>query len=199
MTNPGSDQSSPSCAAALPLAKQRAGIALLVTLIAAAALILGAGVGAAASPDAKTKTKSATQPGAQSSPQSGTRSRARSNARMLRESMMVPHGSVGFGSRKDTVNVSVNFSVQLPLKDMKEDTIKRQQESGRELFYRLTQTECKILLTTIAKTCRLSNLNVSTRMRERYNQPQPRLDVSGSARYLITLKGKKGAKNNKNK
>ena len=86
------------------------------------------------------------------------------------------------------VSVSVNFSIQLPLADLSEKSIRQAQESGRRLFYRLSQGECKVLLETIAKTCRLSNLNVSTRLRERSNQVPMKLNLSGNSRYQITLK-----------
>jgi hypothetical protein len=88
------------------------------------------------------------------------------------------------------VNVSVNFSIQLPLSDLSEKAIARQQESGRRLFYRLSQGECKVLLDTIAATCNLSNLNVSTRLRDHNNQAPMKLDLNGNARYFITLKEK---------
>ena len=88
------------------------------------------------------------------------------------------------------VNVSVSFSIQLPLSDLSEKVIARQQESGRRLFYRLSMSECKVLLEIIAATCRLSSLNVSTHLRERNNQTPMKLYLSGSARYVVTLKEK---------
>ena len=113
------------------------------------------------------------------------KARRRSDGRYRRGNMM-PF----YPPREEGVHVNVNFSVQLPLSNLKPETVDRAREDGRRRFYRFAESECKVLLATIAATCRLANVNVTTRMRERYNQPQPRLDLNGSARYFITLKEK---------
>ncbi len=179
------DRSKANHAAKPAMAGWRAGVAVTAgnlvmgALVLPAMVLLGAGSAQAAPPESKAQTSA--------------QGKAKSKARVMPDNVMRPHGRASyFRPPAGAVNVSVSFSVQLPLKDLKEETIKRQQESGRRLFYRLSQGECKLLLATIAESCRLSKLNVSTRLRERYNQPQMKLDVSGNARYLITLKGKKG-------
>jgi len=88
------------------------------------------------------------------------------------------------------VNVTVSQSIQLPLSDLSEKVIAQQQESGRRLFYRQAQSECKVLLETIAASCRISRISVSSRIQEGNNRRPTKLYLNGNANYLITLKEK---------
>lgn len=89
---------------------------------------------------------------------------------------------------QNAVNVNVSVNMEIPLADDDTETIAAAQVDGRKILYHLATTECPILLDTIADTCRLTNLNVSTQIR-RQNAANPiRLHVSGNAQFSISLK-----------
>ena len=90
------------------------------------------------------------------------------------------------------VNVSVSFNTQMPLPDMSENKLAAAQKSGRMLMYRLAGEECAVLKEVVAETCRLTNLNVSTQIRQRHNNNPPTININGSARFSITLKKENG-------
>ncbi len=92
----------------------------------------------------------------------------------------LPHGT-------QPVNVSVGFSTQVPLPDLSEAALAAAQKAGREYVYRLGRDECALLKETIAKTCRLTNLNINTQIQQHNNQP-PRLHINGNANFTISLK-----------
>jgi len=85
------------------------------------------------------------------------------------------------------VNVNVGFNTQKPLADVGEDALLEAQQSGRKLIYNMAIKECAVLIATIAKTCRLTNLNISAQVREYGNMP-PTLQLNGNAQFVITLK-----------
>ena len=89
------------------------------------------------------------------------------------------------------VGVNVGFSTQMPLPDLSEETLAAAQKAGREYVYRLGRDECTLLKATIAKTCRLTNLNINTQIQQHNNQP-PRLHINGNATFTISLKDEAG-------
>ena len=91
-------------------------------------------------------------------------------------------------NRGQTVNVNVNFNTQMMLQEIDEQAIVDKQQAGRKFMYRMASKECAVLKETIAKTCRLTNLNVSAQLREQKNQNPFRLYINGSAQFVITLK-----------
>lgn len=104
--------------------------------------------------------------------------------------------SVGAGSatarlvspyQANVVNVSINFNSQSPLTETSEKAIAAIQKMGRKLIYKMAREECETLRTTIAKTCSLTSLNVTSQVRQNNNQPTS-LYINGSARFAITLK-----------
>ncbi len=87
------------------------------------------------------------------------------------------------------VNVSVGFNTQVPLADLSEETLTAAQKAGREYVYRLGRDECALLKAVIAKTCRLTNLNVNTQIQQHHhNAAQPLLHINGNASFTIGLK-----------
>ncbi len=86
------------------------------------------------------------------------------------------------------VNVSVGFNTQIPLPDMSEDTLAAAQKAGREYVYRLGRDECALLKEIIAKTCRLTNLNINTQIQQHNNPGAPLLYINGNATFTISLK-----------
>ena len=86
------------------------------------------------------------------------------------------------------VNVSVNFSTQVPLPDLSEAAIAESQKSGRLSLYRLARDECEVMKSVIAEACRLTNMNISTQIQNYNNQNPVMLYVNGSANFTISLK-----------
>ena len=86
------------------------------------------------------------------------------------------------------VNVSVNFSTQIPLADLDGESLASSQETGRKFIYQLARDECVILKEVIADTCRLTNLNISTQI-QNYNNGQPiMLYINGNANFAVRMK-----------
>ena len=94
--------------------------------------------------------------------------------------LALPHGG-------QPVNVSVGFNTQVPLPDLREETLAAAQKAGREYLYRLGREECALLKAVIAKTCRLTNLNVNTQIQQHHNAAQPQLHINGTANFTISL------------
>ncbi len=86
------------------------------------------------------------------------------------------------------VNVSVGFNTQVPLADLSEETLAAAQRAGRAYIYRLGRSECALLKEIIAKTCRLTNLNINTQIQQHNTAQPPRLHINGNATFTITLK-----------
>jgi hypothetical protein len=95
--------------------------------------------------------------------------------------MALPHGA-------RPVNVSVGFNTQVPLADLSEETLAAAQKAGREYIYRLGRDECALLKAIIAKTCRLTNLNVNSQIQQHNTAQPPRLHINGNATFTISLK-----------
>ena len=88
----------------------------------------------------------------------------------------------------DFINVNVSFNTYVPLPDSQERTLVDTQHAGRRFIYRMAIRECAVLRETIAKSCRLSNLNISAQVRDNNNRGPVKLYLNGSAQYAITLK-----------
>lgn len=86
------------------------------------------------------------------------------------------------------VNVNVSFNIQMPLDSLEEAVIIEAQKQGRALIYRLARNECEVLLKEIADSCRLINLNASTRIPQPRHQNPLFIDLSGNAQFAISLK-----------
>ena len=86
------------------------------------------------------------------------------------------------------VNVSVAFNTQMPLADLSEETLAAAQRAGRAYLYRLGREECTLLKEIIARTCRLTNLNINTQIQQQRHNAQPMLHINGNATFTISLK-----------
>ena len=86
------------------------------------------------------------------------------------------------------VNVSVNFSSQVPLPDLSEAAIEEAQRGGRIALYRLARDECAVMTSVIAEACQLTNMNISTQIQNYHNQNPVTLYVNGNANFTISLK-----------
>jgi hypothetical protein len=86
------------------------------------------------------------------------------------------------------VNVNVSFNSQVPLADTSDEAIARTQKTSRRFIYRMAVRECAVLKETIAETCRLTNLNVSTNVQHRSGNNPVMLNLNGNAQFSISLK-----------
>ena len=87
-----------------------------------------------------------------------------------------------------TVHVNVSFDMQLPLADDGLQALSDAQVRGRKLIYRQAVTECPVLLETIATSCSLTRLSVSTRVNRRNAGQAQFLHLNGNAQFAITLR-----------
>lgn len=88
----------------------------------------------------------------------------------------------------EIVNVNVSFNSQVPLVDTSDEAIARTQKTSRRFIYRMAVRECAVLKETIAETCRLTNLNVSTNVQHRSGNNPVMLNLNGNAQFAISLK-----------
>lgn len=86
------------------------------------------------------------------------------------------------------VNINVSFDMQMPLAGDEMTTLSDAQIRGRKMIYRQAVTECPVLLETIAATCRLTRLNVSTRVNRQNPHQAQLLHLNGNAQFAITLR-----------
>ncbi len=86
------------------------------------------------------------------------------------------------------VHVNVSFNSQIPLADTSDGAIANTQRTGRRFIYRMAVKECTVLKETIAETCRLTNLNVSTNVQNQSGNNPVMLNLSGNAQFAISLK-----------
>jgi hypothetical protein len=87
-----------------------------------------------------------------------------------------------------SVNVNVSFDMQMPLADDEMNTLSDAQIRGRKMIYKQAVAECPVLLETIAASCSLTRLNVSTRLHRRNNNQDQFLHLNGNAQFAITLR-----------
>ncbi len=86
------------------------------------------------------------------------------------------------------VNINVSFDMQMPLAGNEMKTLSDAQIRGRKMIYAQAVTECPVLLDTIAATCRLTRLNVSTRVNRQNPGQEPFLHLNGNAQFAVTLR-----------
>ncbi len=88
----------------------------------------------------------------------------------------------------NVVSVNVSFQSRLPLADLSQKTLATTQKRGRTFIYNMASDECDVLKATIARTCRLTSINISSRIQDNYNDNPVKLYLNGSARLTISLK-----------
>ena len=88
----------------------------------------------------------------------------------------------------EIVNVNASFNSQAPLADTSDEAIANTQRTGRRFIYKMAVKECAVLKETIAETCRLTNLNVSTNVQHQSGNNPVMLNLSGNAQFAISLK-----------
>ena len=91
------------------------------------------------------------------------------------------------GAGTGEIQVSVNYSLAIPLKSDAENAQAEALEKGRRAVYGIAAGECKVLQSTIATTCRMERLNVQSNV-QRGPRASEQVHVSGNATYRVTLK-----------
>lgn len=86
----------------------------------------------------------------------------------------------------DTINLSVNYSFPVTGADQTGSQLTAAIEAGRRQAYEMAGQECKSLLATIASTCRLSRLNVSSRVMRRREGNM--IEINATANFDIEPK-----------
>ena len=86
------------------------------------------------------------------------------------------------------INVNVSFNTYLPLADLSETGLAESQRAGRSLVYKLAQDECANLKASIAQTCQLTHVNVSTQVQPPQYGTPVQLYLNGDAGFAVTLK-----------
>ncbi|MDH3239347.1 MAG: hypothetical protein OEO83_01630 [Alphaproteobacteria bacterium] len=89
----------------------------------------------------------------------------------------------------DTVRIRVRFNILVPLGKASGESLARAEAQGRAAIYRMAEGECAVLESTIAATCRMSGIRIRSSARGRREVPSSFLNVTGNARYAVTLKG----------
>ena len=93
-------------------------------------------------------------------------------------------------SRQDgsvRVQTSLNFSIQGPTGDSEE--AQKLREKARRMIYETAARECDLLKETLAKDCRLENVNSNINTNRQYGAvPQDGFTINGSMTFQITLK-----------
>lgn len=91
------------------------------------------------------------------------------------------------GNRNQAVSVSVNYTFTLP-PDAGADAADGASERGRRQAYEMAGRECANLLETIAATCSLGSINVSSQPQRGYGQAPEGINIRASANFKITPK-----------
>lgn len=86
------------------------------------------------------------------------------------------------------IDVAVTFSFQLPIKGEDGEALAALSEDGRRMAYAMSGRECASLLKTIASTCRLERVNVTSNQQSRGSGGDG-LHVTANAAYRIEPKG----------
>ena len=85
------------------------------------------------------------------------------------------------------IQVSASFSAQVVTAGDNEALIAQQERTLKRSMYERAARECEDLRSTIALTCAITNMNVSSQINRTYGQP-PTLYVNSSVSMQITLK-----------
>ena len=90
-------------------------------------------------------------------------------------------------AQKQTIQVSASFSAQVLALGENEALLATQERTLKRSMYERAARECEDLRATIALSCPIANVNVSTQINRTYGQP-PTLYVNSSVSMQVTLK-----------
>jgi hypothetical protein len=86
-----------------------------------------------------------------------------------------------------TIQVNSSFNSQVFVTDGSDSQLQEQEKVMKRAMYERAARECELLRTTIALSCRITNLGVSTQINRSYGQP-PTLYVSSNVSMEVVLK-----------
>jgi hypothetical protein len=86
-----------------------------------------------------------------------------------------------------TIQVSASFNSQVIVLEDNEAKIAEQEKVLKRAMYERAARECDDMRATIALTCTITNINVSTSINRNYGQP-PSIYVNSSVNLQVTLK-----------
>lgn len=86
-----------------------------------------------------------------------------------------------------TVQVSASFNVQSAITGTTEADVTAQEQRLKRAMYARGARECADLVATIALSCSISGINVSTQINQTYGQP-PTIYVNSNVNMQVTLK-----------
>jgi hypothetical protein len=86
-----------------------------------------------------------------------------------------------------TVQVSASFNSQIMVLDDDETKILAQEKVLKRAMYERAARECDDMKATIALTCSITGINVSTSVNRNYGQP-PSIYVNSNVSLQVTLK-----------
>jgi len=85
------------------------------------------------------------------------------------------------------VSVNVSYNLQLPAGPGTAELLSSVERNARKSMYTLAAKECEALLATIASSCQITAINVSTQI-NRYPSQVPTLYISSNVSMQIALK-----------
>jgi hypothetical protein len=86
-----------------------------------------------------------------------------------------------------TIQASASFNAQVVITEDNDANISQQEKTLKRAMYERAARECDDLRATIALTCTISGVNVSTQINRSYGQP-PTIYVNSNVSMQITLK-----------
>jgi len=90
-------------------------------------------------------------------------------------------------SRNQSISVSVSYTFTLPA-ETGTAAVQSASELGRRQAYEMAGRECANLLATIAESCSLANINVSSQPQRVYGQQSDGINIRLTASFKITPK-----------
>jgi len=86
-----------------------------------------------------------------------------------------------------TIQANANYSMTVMVTDDDDLAMTEQEKKIKRSLYERAARECGDLLASIALTCTITNINVSTQINRNYGQP-PQVYANASVAMQVTLK-----------
>ena len=106
-------------------------------------------------------------------------------------SLLMTSSAMGQIAPPGSVRINSNFSITQTAKSDDTTAIDNAQEAGRKIIYQRAGQECKLLLETLASTCKLESLNVFANVQNpsfRVDTGNVDVNTTGNAQFWVTPK-----------
>jgi hypothetical protein len=90
--------------------------------------------------------------------------------------------------RERSIEVSVTYSLLVPIKPDDQPGQREALEAGRRALYEMAASECQVLEATIASSCRLERLNLHSSVQRQGAAGQSTAQLGANASYRVGLK-----------